>query len=83
MNRNHRPFHPPRRRPFPHQRGRFLLPFLTGVALTAPLWLGGGGGFQQPIPAPFPYYYPLPVPYQQAPVVRPPFPPYPPTFPFQ
>ncbi|HEY8435783.1 MAG TPA: hypothetical protein VIK63_01860 [Haloplasmataceae bacterium] len=68
---------PPIRPPF-HRGGGFLVPFLTGIALTAPLWLGS---FQsQPIPAPFPYYYPLPIPYQPLPWMS--FPTLPPSAPY-
>ena len=50
--------------------GRFL-PFLAGLAITAPFWAGGFGRrccppYQQypyPLPTPFPYPYPLPTPY--------------------
>ncbi len=54
--------------------GRFL-PFLAGLAITAPLWAGGFFGrrccppffgpfaYPYPLPTPFPYPYPLPSPY--------------------
>lgn len=80
---HHRPPHRPPHHV--HGRGGFLLPFLAGLAITAPFWFGGHQS--QIIPAPFPYYYPLPIPYgspqfpPQAPF-PPAFPPaYPPTIP--
>lgn len=39
--------------------GGFLIPFLTGIAITAPLWFNQGPQFYPvPYPYPFPYFYP-------------------------
>ena len=52
--------------------GGFLLPFLTGAAISAPFWYLGGvnKGQQQYYSQPYPVYYPYPVEYTQ------PYPPY-------
>ncbi len=43
--------------------GRFL-PFLAGLAITAPFWAGGFGfGRRCCFPAPYPVPYPFPFPY--------------------
>ncbi|QVK17207.1 hypothetical protein KHQ81_09940 [Mycoplasmatota bacterium] len=45
--------------------GRFL-PFLAGIAITAPFWAGGFGYKRRccyPYPTPYPYPYPVPYPY--------------------
>ncbi|NLC94448.1 MAG: hypothetical protein GX676_02015 [Bacilli bacterium] len=48
-----------------HNHDSRFLPFLAGIAITAPLWFRRccPPFFGYPFPTPFPYPYPLPTPY--------------------
>ncbi|HEY8364794.1 MAG TPA: hypothetical protein VIK84_04400 [Haloplasmataceae bacterium] len=52
--------------PYRFQKEERFLPFLAGIALTAPFWAFGRrccSFYPYPLPTPFPYPYPLPTPY--------------------